>query len=113
MVGTRFHSVIFALTGYVPSIGLEYEHKTSGILRDLDLSKWMLKMSEMRAASLEELFDQLVVGRDDYLAHLKEVMPEYLGRADQVRGKIRSVIGKDFGRISASLNKVKADRPVL
>jgi colanic acid/amylovoran biosynthesis protein len=91
MVGTRFHSVIFALTGHVPSIGLEYEHKTSGILRDLGLEHWMLKMADLRAIELEKLFDELIAGRQKYLDHLSEVLPEYLGRAQKVRARIRSI----------------------
>ena len=92
MVGTRFHSVIFALTGYVPAIGLEYEHKTSGILRDLGLEHWMIKMADLRAPELEKLFDQLVAGRQEYLAHLRRVMPDYLERVDKVRGRLRTVL---------------------
>lgn len=89
MVGTRFHSVIFALTGYVPAIGLEYEHKTSGILRDLGLPHWMLQMRGVKAEELEGLFDELVAGRQEYLAHLRKALPAYLGRAAQARERIK------------------------
>jgi colanic acid/amylovoran biosynthesis protein len=92
MVGTRFHSVIFALTGYVPAIGLEYEHKTSGILRDLDMSEWMLPMRGVKAVELERLFDKLVAGRETYLAHLRKRLPAYLARAERARDRIVGVL---------------------
>ncbi|MEK7152652.1 MAG: polysaccharide pyruvyl transferase family protein [Patescibacteria group bacterium] len=44
LVGTRFHSVIFSLTSYVPVLAIEYEHKTSGIMHDLGLDKWVIKI---------------------------------------------------------------------
>ena len=42
LVGTRFHSVIFALAARVPCIAIGYEHKTRGIMRDLSLDGWVL-----------------------------------------------------------------------
>lgn len=92
MVGTRFHSVIFALTGFVPSIGLEYEHKTSGILRDLGLDHWMLKMVDMRASQLQALFDELIAQRPAYIAQLKTALPGYLAKAAMARDRIKQAL---------------------
>jgi len=83
LVGTRFHSVIFALTSYVPSIAIEYEHKTRGIMTDLGLEKWVVDIHKINAAQLVDLFDQLVIVRDDYVNHLKKVLPPYIERAQE------------------------------
>ena len=46
LLGTRFHSVIFSLTSYVPVVAIEYEHKTSGIMHDLHLGQWVINIEE-------------------------------------------------------------------
>jgi colanic acid/amylovoran biosynthesis protein len=63
LVGTRFHSVIFALCAGVPCLAIEYEHKTSGILRDLGLGEWCLPIEELRGADLISMFDRLASER--------------------------------------------------
>ena len=47
LVGMRFHSVIFALTSYVPSIAIEYHYKARGIMRDLGLEEWVLALDDV------------------------------------------------------------------
>lgn len=80
-VGTRFHSVIFSLTSYVPAIAIEYEHKTGGIMHDLELDNWVIKIDQVTATRLKDRFDTLVKQRDDYLQHLEKVMPKYIETA--------------------------------
>lgn len=81
IIGTRFHSVIFSLTSHVPAIAIEYEHKTSGIMRDLSLSKWTLKIEEVQSARICELFTCLVKERAQYVEQLNRVLPPYVAQA--------------------------------
>jgi colanic acid/amylovoran biosynthesis protein len=83
LIGTRFHSVIFALTSYVPSIAIEYEHKTGGIMADLTLEKWVIDIKKIEAARLAVLFDQLILDRESYINHLKKVLPPYIEKSQQ------------------------------
>jgi colanic acid/amylovoran biosynthesis protein len=80
LVGTRFHSVIFALAARVPCIAVGYEHKTPGIMRDLSLDGWVLPAKELSAAGLYGLFGKLQRHRSDYRAHLDHVIPLYVER---------------------------------
>lgn len=89
IIGTRFHSVIFSLTSYVPALAIEYEHKTSGIMHDLALDKWVVKIEDVTAEILEEKIDKLVVARDEYKRHLRAVLPSYLLRAKEATTLIR------------------------
>lgn len=89
LIGTRFHSVIFGLTSNIPSIAIEYHHKTSGIMKDLDLSRWVVKIEKVTGVQLIALFDQLVEQRDGYREHLDRVLPAYRDRANEVAGMIR------------------------
>lgn len=81
LLGTRFHSVIFSLTSYVPVLAIEYEHKTSGIMHDLKLGKWVIKIEDATAPKLTQLLQKLVRDRDKYCMHLREQLPPYVKKA--------------------------------
>ncbi|HWA51818.1 MAG TPA: polysaccharide pyruvyl transferase family protein [Patescibacteria group bacterium] len=81
VIGTRFHSVIFSLTSYVPAIAIEYEHKTRGIMKDLGLSKWVIKIEDVNLAKLSSMVDKLVEERVIYREKLIKVIPTYRSRA--------------------------------
>lgn len=83
IIGTRFHSVIFSLTSYVPAIAIEYEHKTSGIMKDLDLSQWALKIEDVRSEAIVALFAELVSKQKVYETHLQRILPGYIKDARQ------------------------------
>lgn len=83
IIGTRFHSVIFSLTSYVPAVAIEYEHKTSGIMLDLDLSEWVVKIEDSNPKMLEKKIDELIEKREEYVTHLKDVLPNYIEKAEQ------------------------------
>jgi colanic acid/amylovoran biosynthesis protein len=81
LIGTRFHSVIFSLTSYIPAIAIEYEHKTSGIMRDLGLEEWVIKIEDITADILESKTDELLKTKKTYEAYLRAVIPPYIKKA--------------------------------
>jgi len=81
LLGTRFHSVIFSLTSHVPVLAIEYEHKTSGIMRDLGLEDWVIKIEDVTAPRLTELLQKLIQKRTDYQAQLAKTIPPYVMQA--------------------------------
>jgi len=83
LLGTRFHSVIFSLTSYVPVLAIEYEHKTSGIMRDLGLEYWVIKIEEATAQKLTTLLQKLTRHQPEYRAHLRKRLPPYVVRAQK------------------------------
>jgi len=93
MVGTRFHSVIFALTARVPALAIEYEHKTTGIMRDLGLERWVMDIAAVDGGPLIARFDALVAARSDYVAQLEERLPLYQRRARETRDHLRRFVG--------------------
>jgi len=89
LIGTRFHSVIFSLTSLVPALAIEYEHKTSGIMHDLALDTWVVKIEKATPAVLIHKIDELIAGKDDYREHLKQVLPAYIARAQDATTLIK------------------------
>ncbi len=83
LIGTRFHSVIFALTSYVPSIAIGYEHKTLGIMTDVGLKDWVIDIEKIKLDELISLFDGLVNNREQYIAQLKKILPAYIKESEK------------------------------
>lgn len=81
LLGTRFHSVIFSLTSYVPVLAIEYEHKTSGIMHDLGLDKWVIKIEDVASAGLTVALRDLLQGKEQYKKYLRKTVPRYVQKA--------------------------------
>jgi colanic acid/amylovoran biosynthesis protein len=81
VIGTRMHSVIFALTGNIPCIAIEYEYKTRGIMRDLGLSPYVIKIEDVSSKKLIRLFNQLTRDTRKYKKHLSIVLKKYMKRS--------------------------------
>lgn len=91
VVGNRFHSVIFSLTSLVPSIAIEYEHKTSGIMQELGLDKWVIKMEDVTADKLEKLFVKLITERQSYKDQLNKIIPDFIEQARNLPQIVKSI----------------------
>lgn len=89
LVGMRFHSVIFALISYVPSMTIEYHYKSRGIMRDLGLEEWVLALEDVTETQIITLFDRLVHQEHTYESHLRSVLPGYIGQADEVTALLK------------------------
>ncbi|MCH5673542.1 polysaccharide pyruvyl transferase family protein [Streptomyces gilvus] len=83
ILGTRFHSVIFGLTAHVPCLAIEYDHKTRGIMEDLGLGEWVIRMSDVRDDVLTGPLDRLIEAGPAYRKHLDDTLPEYAERAGE------------------------------
>ena len=91
LIGTRFHSVIFALSGQVPACAIEYEHKTSGIMRDLGLETWVMRIEDVTASELVAMMKRLIAAREEYELHLDTVLPAYSQLAAKTHESLRAV----------------------
>lgn len=47
VIGSRYHSIVFAINNDRPFVSLSYEHKMSGLLRILDATKYMVDITEI------------------------------------------------------------------
>lgn len=91
IVGLRFHSIIFSLTSGIPAIAIEYEHKTRGIMHDLGLSEWVIKIESISARSLYNKFIDLVKRKEEYLYLLNKNLPPYIKEAEKTIYYIKNV----------------------
>jgi colanic acid/amylovoran biosynthesis protein len=99
LVGTRFHSVIFAMTASVPVLAIEYEHKTSGIMHDLGLDEWVYDITTVDEAGLVNGLRQLLARRTEVVAQLTERMPAYQARARATKLELTTVVSPRARRV--------------
>ncbi len=59
LIGTRMHSVIFAITSNVPVLAIEYEPKTSGIMSTLNKENAVLEIGKFNLAEICACFEKL------------------------------------------------------
>lgn len=91
LIGTRMHSVIFSLTENVPCIAIEYEYKTRGIMEELGLDRFTIKIEDVTAEKLIHMFNILEENRSKYLNTLKTSIKNYQKQAYNTGDLIKSI----------------------
>ncbi|WP_297333602.1 polysaccharide pyruvyl transferase family protein [Flavobacterium sp.] len=85
LVGTRFHSVIFALNEKTPSIAIAYGgNKSYGIMKDIGVPEYVLGIDSVASAKLNEMVEKLEEGKQDYL----DKIDKYQFKLVQERNKL-------------------------
>jgi len=75
IVGTRFHSVIFSLSEYVPAIAIAYGgNKAKGIMKDMNLSDYCLDIYQLNYKELVNSFQKAIKNRNEYINRIDEYM---------------------------------------
>ncbi len=73
IIGTRFHSVIFAIDSLVPAIAVTYGgNKGQGIMRDMGLQNYAIKIEELNYTILKQKLDELLKNRDQEIERMKQ-----------------------------------------
>lgn len=78
IVGTRFHSAIFSFSEGVPGIAISYTgNKSVGIMHDMKLDNFVIKIEDVNANKLKTKFKNLVDNEDD----VREKLHAYVDKA--------------------------------
>lgn len=73
LVGTRFHSVIFAQNSFVPTIAISYGgNKGVGIMKDAGLNDYSIPMGEISSERLISTFERLEKERSTVVEQLRQ-----------------------------------------
>lgn len=95
VVGARMHSNIFALISSKPTIAIQYEYKTIGIMEGMGLEKWVINIEEVTTEKLIQLFYQLILNSEDYKKLLMETIPKYSARVKQDFAHLKKMFVND------------------
>ncbi len=98
-LGTRMHSNIFALSQGVPVIAIGYQPKTEGILRMLNLDRWMMPIQDVDESKLPKLLCSLFEQRGAVANSISIKLPAIIEKANQP-GRI---VAQDFQKLKQGL----------
>ncbi len=91
VIGTRFHSVIFALEQLIPCIAITYGgNKGYGIMKDLGLSEYAISIGELNSENLIATFEKLRNNEKDIKVKIKEYLLSSQKKYNELICKIKS-----------------------
>lgn len=82
IIGTRFHSLIFSLSEYVPGIAISYDgYKSIGIMKDMELEEYVVDIGDVTKDKLEEMFKSVIENEEE----IKERIRVYKIKAEKMK----------------------------
>ena len=99
-IGTRMHSNIFALSMNVPTLAIEYLPKTRGIMRMLDLEKYVCDINNISFDELKEKVNMLLTNQDRIRLLLQQKMEKITLDARTPAKEIKKIINKNITRVN-------------
>ncbi|OAS17176.1 polysaccharide pyruvyl transferase family protein [Paenibacillus oryzisoli] len=81
-VGTRMHSNIFALSNHIPTVAINYEHKTRGIMEMLGLHDYVVDISDIEQQSFIRMIDRCWQNRQELRDKLASEIPSVVEQAE-------------------------------
>jgi colanic acid/amylovoran biosynthesis protein len=81
-VGTRMHSNIFALSSIVPTVAINYEHKTRGIMEMLNLNEYVVDIKDIEPEAFTIMLDHCWSNKDHIINHLENEIPQVVSNAE-------------------------------
>jgi len=71
MIGNRYHSVIFALKSFVPTVCIAYEHKSAAVMQEVGMAECLIDIKYLSSDSLIQIIDATWSHREEIRARLK------------------------------------------
>ncbi|MBY0063443.1 polysaccharide pyruvyl transferase family protein [Priestia aryabhattai] len=91
-IGTRMHSNIFSLSSHVPTVAIAYEPKTTGIMKMLSLSDYVLDINEITTQDMLNTIDKCIAEKENYRIDLTNKIPLIKDEAEKPARMIKSLI---------------------
>lgn len=93
IIGTRFHSVIFAMTSLVPAIAISYSgHKTTGIMSDMGLEEYTVDIGTISKEDILNKFDNLVSNKVEVQNKIKDYLEKAESEKNILISKLKSIL---------------------
>ena len=90
IVGTRFHSMIFSMANMVPGVAITYVgNKGEGIMEDMGLSDYYLRIDKVNTESLIEKFKYMLVTEDSVKKKISSFLATASSKRNQLINRIR------------------------
>ena len=76
-VGTRFHSIVFAIQACVPTIAISYDWKAKNFMTEAGFGDYALQVDGLRLETLLGAWDVLRLNHSQYCARLRDLNKQY------------------------------------
>lgn len=76
-VGTRFHSIVFAIQGYVPTIAISYDWKAKNFMSEAEFGDYTLQVDGLTLEKLIGAWDLLRLHHAQYYSRLEDFNKQY------------------------------------
>ena len=74
MIGTRFHSCIFALANNIPTIAISYSGYKANIMKQFNLDRFMLRIDDIKMNNykrIQEMIDEIMKNRKQIISNIE------------------------------------------
>lgn len=91
LIGTKLHSIIYALIMNVPVIAISYQPKTEGIMEMADLEEWVIPINSINFKKMREKVNSLLLKRFILKNHISEIVYKF-----RIKSLLSAKIVKEF-----------------
>lgn len=97
LIGTRFHSVIFALAQGIPSLAISYSGYKANIMRQFEMDEFMINIDDINDKNFEKikkLVDELIINNNSFRQKINTKLQEVIRSImkDEAFRKIKEII---------------------
>jgi len=92
LVGSRFHSIVFALAAHVPAVVLGWAHKYVELMRLTGLERFVLEHDQLDPVRMQDLLKEAWKNTDHTRKILSERVPGIQKQVDVVFDHVASLI---------------------
>lgn len=92
LVGSRFHSLVFALASRVPAVALGWTHKYGELMRTAGLGDFFLELKNLDKKRALDLVEVAWASRDKNKDILAETIPRIAGEIDAVFDEVAELL---------------------
>jgi colanic acid/amylovoran biosynthesis protein len=103
LVGARCHSIIFAINNHTPFLCLSYEHKMSGALQLLGLSRYLLPLRELLGPGLNDGIQKVHTLLDTVVDNRLSILPEIRDASLRAQEIIRNAFSKFLSTLNETI----------
>jgi len=75
LIGTRYHSIVAALSMCIPTIALGWHHKYHGVMKLMGLERYVYDINDLKFTDLRETIDYVWKNRDEINTKITSRMP--------------------------------------
>jgi polysaccharide pyruvyl transferase WcaK-like protein len=95
LIGSRFHSLVFALTSRVPAVALGWAHKYGELMRYAGMEDFSMDLKNLDEREVIDLMERAWTKRAESRKLLSERIPQITDEVDAVFDEVAAVFGRN------------------